>query len=82
LKIKNKISVLLVAFLMSFSINIIGRTPSAIDNNTDYGDTVASQSASDPVTYEWNSTWDAIGGYDTGNNVVLDSSEFFRILYS
>lgn len=45
MKTKNTISILLIAFLFAFSIPFMGGSPSTIDNNTDYINTIAPQSA-------------------------------------
>lgn len=81
MKTKNKISVLLIAFLFAFSIPIIGRAPSTVHNNTDYKDAKSLQSSNLPIVYEWNRTWGGISNgtyegssFDRGNGITLDSS--------
>ena len=80
MKTKNIISVLLIAFLFAFTIPILGETPSAIYDGTDSRDTVAPQSADNPVTYEWNITWGLREFQDWGYGMVLDSSDNIYIV--
>jgi len=53
---------------------------SAIYDGTDSRDTVAPQSADNPVTYEWNITWGLREFHDWGYGMVLDSSDNIYIV--
>jgi len=89
IKIKNKkiisrgVYFLLLICGLSFGIlfsSPIGETPSAIYDGTDSRDTVAPQSADNPVTYEWNITWGLREFHDWGYGMVLDSSDNIYIV--